>query len=183
MMRYLVWMLPPLVWLVIEGFSGWVRALLVGLFVVASGAVVVFDPPSPSNYLEHRPLARWVMEHRPQVYNPEFEIFIDRVAHREDVPFDATPGETAETWVALPIAFGKRDGTATKLLLHRESATRLTQRFAIDPAYLPELLRIAEANPTPVYVHPPSGAVRAEPGTIHGTFDARQILRLDGERP
>jgi hypothetical protein len=181
MMRYLVWMLPPMAWLVIEGVSQRLFAVTV-LSVFVSGAILVFDPPTPSNSLEHRPLARRVMTHLPWAYNPEFEIFVERLAHREDVPFEMPAGATAETQVALPIGFGTPDGVVTKLLVHRESVARLTQRFTIAPDYLPELLRIAEVNERPVYVHPPAGAVRAEPGTIHGTYDARKILRLDGSR-
>jgi hypothetical protein len=183
MMRYLVWMLPPMAWLAVEGLGGRARLGVAVASAVVSGCVLAFDPPTPSNYMEHRPLARWVMAHWPAAYNPEFEIFVDRLGHQEDLPFEPPAGATPETPVALPLAFGREDGEVTKLLVHRESASRLTQRFTIDPNYLPELLRVAGASEKPVYVHPPAGAVRAEAGTVHGVYAAWQVLRLDGGRP
>jgi hypothetical protein len=179
-MRYLVWMLPPLTWLAVGGLPGGWRTVTVAAAVGVHGGVLVFDPPTDWNYLEHRPLARWVMTHAPRWYDPDVQIFVERQAHAEDLPFEATPGAAK---VALPLAFGREDGGVTKLLVHRESAARLTARFTVDPAYLPELRRVAGASERPVYVHPPPGAVRAQPGTVHGTIFADQDLTPNGGAP
>lgn len=177
-MRYLVWMLPPLAWLTVEGLAGRGRVAATAAAVLTAGWVMLFDRPNDVNYLEHRPLARWVMTHVPRLYAPELQIFIERQTHAEDLPREAPPpGAGPDARVALPLAFGRPDGEVTKLLVHRESAARLTTRFEIDPGYLPELVRLAGASEGPVFVHPPAGAVRAEPGTIHGTFDAHPDLR------
>ena len=174
LLRYLVWMLPPLAWLIAVGFNGRWRTGVALASAGVSGLILAIDFPSDGNYLEQRPVARFVLTHAPRWYNPEFEIFAERQAHGEDLPFEAVPGAKQ---VALPIAFGTADGAVTKLLLHRESAARLGERFTIDPAYLPELLRIAAEHERPVYVHPPAGAVRAPAGTIDGTFAAWPELR------
>jgi hypothetical protein len=176
-MRYLVWMLPALAWLTVEGLTGRTRLVAVVVAVLTAGYVMLFDRPTEVNYLEHRPLARWVLTYAPHLYPAEAQIFIERQTHAEDLPREAPPNAGPDTRVALPLGFGDESGVVTKLLVHRESAARLTKRFAIDPDYLPELLRLAEASERPVYVHPPAGAVRATPGTIHGPFDARQDLR------
>lgn len=182
--RYLVWMLPPLAWLALEGWGGWWRVGLVGCHVAVTGGVLIFDPPAPWNYLEHRPLARWVMTSAPRLYNPEHEIFVERLVRAEEMPLERPPDVGPRTRVALPLAFGRTNGEVTKLLVHRESAGRLTARFTVDPAYLPELLKIAEASETPVYVHPPKRAVWATPWTIHGDIraDDQDLRPTEGPR-
>jgi hypothetical protein len=176
-LRYLVWMLPLLAWLIMRSCRGGVRFSLVLLAVVVTAAIVTFDPPTPSNSLEHRPLARWFFVNAPWTYNPVQEIFIERAVHSEQMPLEDDPSFGPNAKIALPVAVGRTNGEVTKLLVHRESAARLTARFQIDPAYLPELLRIAAANTTPVYVHPPRRTVYAIPWTIHGTYDAQPDVR------
>ena len=80
-------------------------------------------------------------------------------------------GLRRDGWIlGLPVAHGRASGEVTKLLVHRDSAGELPRRFRIDPAYLPELQRRADAATTPVYVQPPPGAVWAAPGEIDGSY-------------
>ncbi len=168
--RYLVWMLPMLAWLVAQAWHGRARTWIVAASVVTSGAVLVIDPPAPTNWLEQRAVAGWVMEHAPALYNPPFEVFAERSAHAEAPPLWMTQGRR-DGWLAvLPAAHGRASGEVTKLLVQRDSREQLVERFRIDPTYLPVLLAAAEASVQPSYVHPPPGTVWAEPGTVDGRY-------------
>ncbi len=169
--RYLVWVLPALAWFVVQAWHDRVRWRVVAAAVVTSGAVLVMDPPSDENWLEHRPLARWVLREWPALYNPDFEVFTERSAHGEAPPMWLLEGLRRDGWIlGLPVAHGRASGEVTKVLVHRDSARELPRRFRIDPAYLPELQRRADAAATPVYVQPPPGAVWAAPGEIDGNY-------------
>ena len=183
MMRYLQWQLPALAWLATAGLGWRGRSILAGLTVFIQGAILLFDPPSPQSYVEHRPLARWVMTEAPYLYNPEFEIFTERQAHIEAQSSEWYPGIPANSPIILPLAFGRTNGEVKKLMVHRESAPRLVHRFTIAPEYLPELLRIAESSEKPIFVHPPRWAVTAKPWTIHGTMEAQPDLGHGGAGP
>lgn len=168
--RYLVWMLPPLAWIVVNAWPGRQRAGIVAAAVASSGAVLIFDRPADFSWLEHRPLARWVMRVAPELYNPDFEAFTERSAHGEAPPMWLLEGRRDGWKVALPVAHGRASGEVTKLLVQHDSAAELPRRFRIDSAYLPRLLAFAEASAEPRYVHPPRGAVWAAPGTIDGVY-------------
>ena len=170
MHRYLVWLLPILIWLVLDAWEGRARLTLVAASVVTSGAILLFDPPGPANWLEHRAIARRVMQEAPALYNPEHETFLERSAHGEPPPVWLLQGRRSGWMAALPVAHGRPTGEVTKLLVHRESAERLTNRFRIDPAYLPELLARARTSSAPIYVHPPPGAVWARTGRVDGLY-------------
>jgi hypothetical protein len=169
--RYLIWVLPALAWLVARAWHDRVLARWVTAAVITSGAVLLLDPPSDMNWLEHRPLARWVMREWPALYNPDFEVFTERSAHGEAPPEWLLDGVRRDGWIlGLPVAHGRASGEVTKLLVHRDSAAELTRRFRIDPAYLAELRRRAEAATTPVYVEPPPAAVWAAAGSVDGRY-------------
>lgn len=169
--RYLIWVLPALAWFVVQAWHDRVRWRIVLAAVVTSGAVLVMDPPSDESWLEHRPLARWVLREWPALYNPDFEVFTERSAHAEAPPMWLLEGLQRDGWMlGLPVAHGRASGEVTKLLVHRDSAAELPRRFRIDPVYLPELQRRADAATTPVYVEPPPGAVWAGPGEIDGEY-------------
>ncbi len=166
--RYLVWVLPPLAWMVVNAWPGRLRAGIVAAAVAWSGAVLILDPPTDTSWLEHRPLARWMMRTAPLLYNPDFETFTERSVHGEAPPQWLLEGRRDGWKVALPVAHGRSTGEVTKLLVQRDSRAELPRRFRIEPAYLPELLAIADASVEPTYVHPPAGAVWAAPGSIDG---------------
>ena len=169
--RYLVWVLPALAWFVVQAWHDRGRWRVVAAAVVTSGAVLVMDQPSDMNWLEHRPLARWVLREWPALYNPDFEVFTERSAHGEAPPEWLIEGVRRDGWIlGLPVAHGRTTGDVTKLLVHRDSAGELPRRFHIAPEYWPELQRRAAAAVTPAYVHPPPGTVWAEPDSIDGRY-------------
>lgn len=182
--RYLVWLLPIVTWLVVEAWDGRARTALVAASVAISGVVLVVDPPSPENWLEHRALARLVMQEAPALYNPPHEAFLERSAHGEPPPAWMLQGRRDAWMAALPVAHGRSSGEVTKLLVHRASAARLTERYRVRPDYLPALLTLARGSSTPVYVHPPAGAVWAREGPVDGAYTSPpQALFLERPRP
>jgi hypothetical protein len=168
--RYLVWLLPIVSWLVAEAWEGRARTGLVAVSVAVSGAVLVVDPPSAENWLEHRALARRVMQDAPVLYNPPYETFLERSAHGEPPPAWLLQGRRDAWMTALPVAHGRASGEVTKLLVHRASAARLTERYRVAADYLPALLALARGSATPIYVHPPPGTVWAREGRVDGAY-------------
>jgi hypothetical protein len=168
--RYLLWMLPSMVWLVLEVWQRRTRPWLVGASVCVSGAILVLTTPGETNWLEQGPLARWVLQRAPSLYNPDFELFAERSSHQEEPPAWILEGRRRGWMAALPVAHGYPSGEVTKLLVQRDSAARLPTRFRVDPVYLPRLMEVATASVEPQYVHPPPGAVWAAPGSVDGVF-------------
>lgn len=83
MMRYVAWGSVPFIYLLLallRPMRAWPLAGL-ALFVVLQLACVVHG--KKYQHTEFSPLARWVLRHAPQYYNPEPEIFSDRVTHQE----------------------------------------------------------------------------------------------------
>lgn len=168
--RYLLWMLPVVTWIVAGASTPHRRAWLAAS--VATSVVVLADWPAETNWLEHRPVARWVLRHAPRLYAPEFELFAERAAHAEAPPAWMLQGR-ADGWrELLPVAVGHASGEVTVLLVDRESAPRLADRFVVAPDYWPALQRIAAQASTPVYVYPPPGAVRSRHDAVDGAYHA-----------
>ncbi len=94
--RYVVWMLPILA-VVAAGelalgpsrplgrAAGWALALAVAWQAAAMG--VRGGPLAGSDFLEHSPAARLVLDHRPSLYRPAPEVFVERTLHHEG-PFE-----------------------------------------------------------------------------------------------
>jgi hypothetical protein len=154
LMRYWVWMVPVLAWVTAGGLGGRWRWAVAAASVVAHGGLQALDPPD-SDYVRHRVLAAWALTHAPRWYQPDPEVFAERL-HGED-------GYDGRTGFDLPVGFVAADGTVTKLLADRASRHRLVDRFDVSPADLPLLLAAAD-SPVPVYLHPPPGSVRVRPG-------------------
>ena len=93
--RYVIWMLPLVFYVIIAQdnlrfhqkpkrsiyLSILLLAVIIQIIIVFLGGG--FIPCTSSvNYLYHTPLARFVMNHFPAIYNPSKEIFIERTLHR-----------------------------------------------------------------------------------------------------
>ncbi len=157
LMRYLVWMLPMLAWLVVAGLRGAVRWAAVIAAVAVHGGILIFDPPERGGHVVQRRVAAWVLTHYPDWYSPDHAVFVKRQIRTEAMK---AGWRTTDDTHILPLPFVAPDGTVTKLLLWRQAAGDLHNRFDIDPAYLPTL-RAAELAAEPADYHtPPPGAVR-----------------------
>jgi hypothetical protein len=87
-MRYAFWAAMPLLFALLHrlrAMAAWPARPLAILLLVQTFAMVLAYRYS---HVEFSPLARWVMSHYPQAYNPEPELFAERSAGGE-VPLDA----------------------------------------------------------------------------------------------
>jgi hypothetical protein len=90
--RYVVWMLPILAVAAAAETGGpasrrparvaaWALALAVA--TQAAAVLVRGGPVAPSDFLEHSPVARWVLERWPALYSPAPEVFVERTLGHE----------------------------------------------------------------------------------------------------
>ena len=92
--RYGLWLLPFLFVLLAEALEvagGLLRRVVrpLAVFAVLSQAAIAHvrgGVHAPEDYTRHSPVARWVLERWPALYNPTTEIFIERTEHREISP-------------------------------------------------------------------------------------------------
>lgn len=158
MLRYLVWIVPPLAWVAARGIRGWMAWSTLAWAVLIQGGILALDPPTRWQYIEQRWLAAWVMCEQPTWYDPEPEIFAERQT-----------GEVGDLSSHLPVLFGRSNGEVTKVLLDRHCVDRIAGRFErIDPDTLAKMRAAAEAADRPAYFHPPEKAAWVRPWTIHG---------------
>jgi len=153
LMRYLVWMLPMLAWVAATGLR-WAAVIAA---VAVHGGILVLDPPERGGHVVQRRVAAWVLTHYPDWYSPDHAVFVKRQIQTEAMK---AGWRTTDDKHILPLPFVAADGAVTKLLLWRQAAGDLNNRFDIDPAYLPTL-RAAELAAEPADYHtPPPGTVR-----------------------
>jgi hypothetical protein len=115
-MRYAVWAAMPLLFALIWQLRWrqnwrWMppMMLVLGLQIGITGALERF------RYVEFSPLAKRVMEHAPDFYNPDPELFAERVKQRD------------EYFNELEIYTVSYKGLVTKTLYHTGSATVITK--------------------------------------------------------
>lgn len=88
-MRYAFWASMPLLFVLLyrlRAAEAWPRMGMAALLLVQTLAMAACFRYS---HVEFSPLARWVMNHYPALYNPEPELFVERGANAE-VPLEAT---------------------------------------------------------------------------------------------
>lgn len=132
--RYTLWLFPLLVLIICEVLSrarGSVPALAAAM--AAAAQLVVFVSRggfrAPEDYLHHSWLARLVLLHRPALYAPGHEIFIERTAHRD------WPGEDMDG----PFVFSA-DGRCRKALAQKRHAEALRAQCGTEPAAFTEFV-------------------------------------------
>jgi hypothetical protein len=94
--RYGVWMIPPIIMATIGFFERLTPRRLVGailLYAFSTGAITAYcmKEHDPSNYLRFGPLARAVLSVAPSLYNPPFEVFIERMKGSDDMTAEDFP--------------------------------------------------------------------------------------------
>jgi hypothetical protein len=148
--RYTIWMMPLFAWIIVRHFPVRARTVAWGGAVAIQTVIAVAGSPKMF-YLEHTPLARWVLTHAPSLYDPEPDIFAERVFH-EEVPLDEK----------LPIGFVAPNGNqVTKVLVDAQSLDRLPERFRVDPVWLASIRARYAQKTGRFYLNPPAGAVVA----------------------
>jgi hypothetical protein len=154
--RYLIWMIPLVAWLMVEGLgNSWAARIFTGLAIVASG-VMVDVAPFEGGYLIHNPVAKWVLNHHPELYYAEPEIFVERTRNIESPwPRD----------YPLPTGYVAPDGNVTKILVDPANVEAVAVKFIATPEYMEQLRAEAAGRRKHFYSHPPKGALRAREGT------------------
>lgn len=148
MMRYGVWVLPLMAWLVVEYLPP-VRAVrrLVAAGVLVHGAIA-WQYQGRCDYLTQSPLALFVLNHAPALYNPDIEIFCERQLHGG-----------CDFRKAFPMGFVRQDGTVAKLLTDAGGLPRVRQYCTVQPEYLAMMEQKLQRRPGPIYFNPPRGSM------------------------
>jgi hypothetical protein len=145
--RYVVWMLPLLALVAVGEIAlgptrplgrgaGW--ALGLALAVQAAAVLARGGPLARSDFLEHSWAARLVLDHRPSLYRPTPEVFVERTLHHEG-PFEGpvvyrdARGRCRKAWLqwrhaeALLAQCGPPPGEMAARL-HANAGSRATKR-------------------------------------------------------
>jgi hypothetical protein len=155
MMRYAVWVVPPLAWLAAEYLPRGRRSGLAVAGAVALHGLLLFqhDGTDNNNCARQTPLASFILTKAPALYFPEMEIFGERQLGKDGIGYPEY----------LPIPFVTPRGKVTKLLVDAESLDRLGDEFRIDPAYLATVRQKYHDRRGLFFLTPPSGKVWARP--------------------
>ncbi|MCS6863906.1 MAG: hypothetical protein RMJ56_02375 [Gemmataceae bacterium] len=149
--RYLVWQIPALAWVMLEGLgSSWAARAVTSLTILSSGIIALIGLPSTS-YVEHHPVAKWVLTHYPRLYHPEPEVFIERQIQTE-LPWPRV--------YPVPVGFADAEGNITKVLVDGEDLEAVAEVFWATPEYLVTLRDEATRHKRFFYSHPPRGSLR-----------------------
>lgn len=145
--RYVVWMLPLLAFVAVGEIAlgptrplgrgaGW--ALGLALAVQAAAVLARGGPLARSDFLEHSWAARLVLDHRPSLYRPTPEVFVERTLHHEGpvegpVVYRDARGRCRKAWLqwrhaeALLAQCGPPPGEMAARL-HANAGSRATKR-------------------------------------------------------
>jgi hypothetical protein len=94
-MRYGVWLIPVMAWLVVAMFKRSRRverwSLAAAAYAqVAVALIVLLAPSYAPDYLHHGPVAAFALEHAPSLYRPVDEVFAERTLHDDVALSDLT---------------------------------------------------------------------------------------------
>jgi hypothetical protein len=150
LMRYGLWLLPVMAWIVAEAFPLIPAAKPLVLAAIGLHGLLLLQPLGTYGYLQHSPLANFVLDRAPALYNPEPEIFTEREHHRD------VPNYKAQ----LPAVRVNADGEVTKALVDVGSIETFKAHVAIDPDYLASVEATHRGDREPFYINPPLGVAR-----------------------
>jgi hypothetical protein len=162
MARYAVWVVPICAWLVSQHVpSGRNMNRLFAVVFAVEVALLTYHS-NHMNYLTHTPLAAYILETAPALYDPDPEIFAERLLEYDGVELGnahTKPREPAER-SPLPIAFVSKTGDVTKILSDVRSLEILPTLFTVEAPYLDRVRLQHTYYQNLFYLNPPRGAVR-----------------------
>ncbi len=122
--RYVVWMVPFLALALAEAAARSPRWMAVGAVGVALHGGIAWSRGGfvpRYDYMEHSPVAAFVLDRAPRLYNPDFEIFVKRTTHIES---RSTTG---------PYVYAV-DGRCRKVLANRTQGDEVRRQCGAIPA-------------------------------------------------
>lgn len=162
--RYFAWCYPFLAFYVLYAVP-FRRPRLWHALLAANMALLFFVNNAfagKMNNLHHTNLAEKILAYCPYLYNPEHDIFAERVTHAEGRP-------------SYPVAFVSRDGRVTKILSTKGGWERLAQDgnyFVRDPAFYADQLAKFTREGVPRYIDILHGQITWAPTLeLHGRLD------------
>lgn len=150
-MRYAVWQLPLLLWIVVSAFGDTGVVTKTALAALLSIQLIIaltasFDPAFAPSYLAHGYLSRFVLDSTPSLYAPTPDVFARRTSHAEGVLLEQ-----------LPMAYRTEAGQIRKVLMRRSDESSVAAVFRVDEATLRRnALDIGDGL---VYLSAPSGTL------------------------
>jgi len=117
--------------------------------------------------MEHKPWAKWVLTHYPQLYNPDYQIFFVRTAM--GVKYDYSPERS-------PFSFTTKDGVPTKTMVHIEHLEELRQ-FGYGDKELDEI-RGRHFHQGWTYLHGDLILPKLRDHIVDGSKTEEQVVRL-----
>ena len=152
-MRYAIWMIPVMAWLVVDYLPQFRGRTLVITLAIAAELPILLSRGGEQDYVDHSPVAAWALVHAPSLYSPVPEIFIERTIHREA----NAPGALESL---LPVAYARPDGVVTKIAYRLPINEADWKELAVQEAYLERLSREAPTSSGIRYLEPPEGSVQ-----------------------
>jgi hypothetical protein len=150
LMRYCVWMVPLLAWLVAEYPPAPLDGRRVLAAVVSLHGVILCFGSSREFFVDHTDAARFALAYLPSLYRPEAEIFGERQLNVEDAFRD-------EPFVP----FVRGDGAVTKCMFRPDAVDRIAATLSVDADYLPALRAAHPGRDGWCWADPPFGKVFA----------------------
>jgi hypothetical protein len=134
--RYVIWMLPLLLSAAISGVPSRARLAALALAVVLQAGVFFSRGAfaAPYDSLHHSPVAGFVLERWPALYDPDYEVFIKRTLHTEG----STRG---------PYVYKAGDGGCRKVLASRVMEAQVREACGALPAGAESFFRTPSPQP------------------------------------
>lgn len=168
MMRYAFWAAMPFLFALLVGVTE-KRSLRPWVFAVAIGLQLLTGLLGyPEVYVKHTRLADWVMGRHPSLYNPDPEIFVERLRNREDAL------DSRQVYVFW---YGKQP---SKVLYHGSNLD-IQHTFCDAQSRISDRVDSAAAARGWQYLN---GAITCDPGPQRMmTVDLAHFARKDGSSP
>jgi hypothetical protein len=162
MARYAVWVVPICAWLVSQHVQSGRNMNRLFAVVFAVEVAVLTYHSAHMNYLAQTPLAAYILDTAPALYDPEPEIFAERQLEYDGVDLGnahAKPSGPTER-STLPIVFVSKTGDVTKILSDVRSLEILPTLFTVEAPYFDRVKVQHTYYQNLFYLNPPRGAVR-----------------------
>lgn len=156
-MRYAVWIIPLVIWGVVESQDlskridkTFISAALISQLIISIPIMMFFM----TDQVQHNILARYVLDNYPYLYSPVPETFAERTLGREGGYFDN-----------LPVIYCNSDRNATKILTDYNGLQQLESLLKTEPEFLAEQELQHQGETGLFYVNAAHGEMKCTEGS------------------